>query len=239
MADSLITESHLDFYRRWHRLAGPYFAWQMAQFRPFLGRRVVDIGCGLGNFAVHLRDRDLYVGLDPDAELLAELKKIHADQNNIDVVQGDITDASICAKLKEKNPDSILCVNVLEHIADDDQAIQNMTAGLAVGGTLCLLVPAMPWLYGSLDRLDGHFRRYTKRSLTKILARHPLKLAELYYLNLVGALGWFVKGRLLRQQRHGDENYRIMNRLIPFLSAVENRFHAPFGLSLVAVLRKL
>jgi SAM-dependent methyltransferase len=146
---------------------------------------------------------------------------------------------NIGKELKRKNLDSIICVNVLEHIQNDRQAIQNMVSGLVDGGTLCLLVPAMSWLYGSLDTLDGHFRRYTKKSLLEICPHHSLKVEELYYFNFVGALGWLVKGRLLRRKRHEDENYRVMNFLIPFMSFVENHFPVPFGLSLVAVFRKI
>lgn len=231
-------ESRLDCYRRWHALAGPYFEWQLSQFTPFLGARVADVGCGIGNFCGYLLDRELYLGVDLDPELTLEQRGEFGRAANVEIVQGDITQDSCRELLLRRRIDSILCANVIEHIENDVQALHNMIASLPTGGTLCLLVPAMSWLYGTLDALDGHYRRYQKQMLHERLSRFPVDIVRLYYFNLVGALGWLLKGRVLKDTRHGEENYRAMNLLVPLVSRIERLCPPPFGLSLIAVARK-
>src|SRR5262249_37058975 len=197
-------ESRLDCYRRWHALAGPYFEWQLNQFTPYLGARIADGGGGIGNFCGYLLDRELYLGVDLAPDLTLEQRREFGLAANVEIAQGDITQESCRYLLASRRVDSILCVNVIEHIDNDVQALDNMIASLPSGGTLCLLVPAMSWLYGTLDALDGHYRRYRKQMLRERLSSFPVEIVRLYYFNLVGALGWFVKGRVLKETRHGE-----------------------------------
>lgn len=230
-------ESHLDFYRRWHRLSRPYIAWQFEQFRPYVGRRVADVGCGLGNFTHLLLDRKLVLGVDRDLELLEELRREHPS-SVVQTLSLDILAHDLAPALRERKVDTILCVNVLEHLADDRAATRNLLDGLPNGGYLCILVPAIPFLFGTLDTLDGHYRRYTRKTLHRALDHPDACLRTLYYFNLVGAFGWFLKGRILRQSTHADSNYTLMNRLLPVMRVVEHNIHPPFGMSLVAVIER-
>lgn len=231
-------ESRLEFYRRWHRLARPYFEWQFRQFEPYLGARVADVGCGVGNFGPFLRDRELYLGVDPDAQLTDELLREFGGSAAVEILNADVTAPETVECLRKKRVDSILCVNVIEHIEDDRAAVANMVEALPGGGHLCLLVPAGPWLFGSLDEADGHHRRYAKRRWQRALQRGPVDVLTVHHFNAFGALGWFVKGRLLRERRHADANFRGMNLLLPLLSRLEAAWAPPFGLSLIAVLRR-
>ncbi|HEX9548070.1 MAG TPA: methyltransferase domain-containing protein [Acidimicrobiales bacterium] len=231
-------ESRLEFYRRWHRLARPYFAWQFRQFARYVGRRVADVGCGVGNFQPFLQDRDLYLGVDPDKDLTDELLKEYGSSAAVEVLNADVTARETVEGLRARRIDSILCVNVIEHIDDDRAAVANMVEALPSGGHLCLLVPAGPWLFGSLDEADGHHRRYSKQQWRVTLGREPVDVLTVYYFNALGALGWFVKGRILREPRHADANFGGMNLLVPLLSRLEAAWPPPFGLSLIAVLRR-
>lgn len=237
MSATTPAESHLDFYRRWHRLSAPYIAWQFEQFRAFLGRRVADVGCGLGNFTHLLLDRDLVLGVDQDEELLADLRKENPALA-VQTLSMDILASGLASALRERAVDTVLCVNVLEHLADDRAAVRNLLDGLPVGGHLCVLVPAMPVLFGTLDTLDGHHRRYTRPTLTRALDHPDASLQVLYYFNLVGAFGWFLKGRIFRQPSHADNNFTVMNRILPAVRAMEGWIHPPWGMSLVAVVER-
>ncbi|MEY2536723.1 MAG: hypothetical protein QOG67_463 [Verrucomicrobiota bacterium] len=233
-----MTESHLEFYRRWHRLSKPYIQWQLAQFAPYLGRRIADVGCGLGNFTESLLDRDLYLGIDLDEELLAELMRNHQSDPQVQTMQIDLTSSDVPEKLRVHAIDTILCVNVIEHIEDDRRAVRNLVESLPAGGHLCLLVPALPFLYGSLDKLDGHYRRYTKKTLTERVRDLPVDVIRDYYFNMLGVPGWFLKGRVLKQKTHTDDNYRIMNALLPIVRPLELFCSPPIGMSVIGIYRR-
>jgi SAM-dependent methyltransferase len=230
-----MNESHLEFYRRWHRLSKPYIQWQLAQFRPYLGRRIADVGCGLGNFTEWLLDRDLYLGVDLDSELLGELASKYRTVPDVHTTQLDLTSPSVPAKLRDYGIDTILCVNVIEHIEDDRLALKHLVDSLPAGGHLCLLVPALPFLYGSLDELDGHYRRYTRTSLTDRVRHLPVKVIRSYYFNILGVPGFFFKGRVLKQKTYLNEDYKIMNALLPIVRPLERFCPPPIGMSLIGI----
>jgi SAM-dependent methyltransferase len=233
-----MSESHLDFYRRWHRLSKPYIQWQFRQFRPYLGRRIADVGCGLGNFTESLLDRDLYLGIDLDLELLGELKKDYGGNPRVHTTQLDLTSAAVPATLRKHAIDTILCVNVIEHIENDDVAVRHLMESLPLGGYLCLLVPALPFLYGSLDSLDGHYRRYTRKTLLKRVRDLPVDVVRLYYFNFVGVPGWLLKGRILKQKHHTNDNYAVMNAVLPLVEPLERLIPPPIGMSVIGIFRQ-
>lgn len=233
-----MTESHLEFYRRWHLLSKPYIAWQLEQFRPYLGKRVADVGCGLGNFTESLLDRDFYLGIDLDKELLAELSNKYGGSPKVKTLALDATSPGFPETLRSHGIDTIICANVIEHIENDRKAVENMIASLPPGGHLCILVPALQFLFGTLDTLDGHFRRYTKRSLTDRFQGQPVKLVSTFYFNLLGVPGWFVKGRILKQKTHTNDNYAIMNALLPVVKPLERLIPPPLGMSVIAICKR-
>lgn len=238
-----MTETHSEFYERWSAQARPYFAWQFAQFAPYVGRRVVDVGCGLGSFVEHFRGRgvELYRGVENDADLRKRFYERHRDPSVGLTAAVDATDPALAEELKRDRIDTAFSVNVLEHIERDDLALKSMIEGVAPGGHVCLLVPAHPFLYGTLDALDHHYRRYTKATLRDLVGRAGggfLEWVDLYYFNALAAFGWFLKGRVLKETKQADENYALMNAVLPFVSRAERLVRPPFGLSLVAILKR-
>jgi SAM-dependent methyltransferase len=236
-------ETHAEFYERWSAEAAPYFGWQFEQFRPYVGRRVADIGCGLGSFVdLFLKSGiERYLGVEPDPELRSRFAQRHRDPRAQLATTLDATDERLGAELRAASIDTAFSVNVLEHIERDDLALGNMIAGTASGGHVCLLVPAHPFLFGSLDALDGHYRRYTARSFRDLIQRAggaQVEVLKLYPFNLVAAFGWFLKGRILREKIAATENYTLMNAILPVVSRLERLRPPPFGLSLVAVLKR-
>ncbi len=238
-----MNETHAEFYERWSAAARPYFAWQFAQFAPFVGRRAADVGCGLGSFVEHFLAAGVerYLGVEPDPELRARFTQRHRDPRVRLARTGDATDPALAEEMRAAGIDTAFSVNVLEHIERDDLALARMIDGTAPGGTVCLLVPAHPFLYGTLDALDGHYRRYTKGSLRALVERAgagKVDWLRLHRFNALAALGWFVKGRVLKETAQADENYALMNAVLPLVSRAERLVRPPFGLSLIAVLRR-
>ena len=134
--------------------------------------------------------------------------------------------------------DTLICINVLEHIKNDKRVLSNLVDGVSSKGHVCVIVPAFSWLYGSLDALDKHYRRYSKEDLLRMTEDLKVIVSRCYYMNFPGGLGWFIKGRILKEKRHADINYTVTNMILPIVSFAESIIKPPFGLSLVAVLRK-
>jgi SAM-dependent methyltransferase len=133
--------------------------------------------------------------------------------------------------------DTIICLNVLEHVKRDDLVLQNFWTILKEGGHLILLVPAMKVLYGSIDRYLSHYRRYEFHELTEMVQRAGFHVESVRYLNLLGSLGWFINGRLLQRKSVPGIQSRLFDCLTPYLR-FEQEFNLPFGLSLIAISRK-
>lgn len=163
---------------------------------------------------------------------------IHKAENVRLAANGNICTTEAVDEMRASQLDTIICVNVLEHINNDKCALSNMIDGISRNGHICIIVPAFPCLYGSLDELDGHCRRYAKKDLLRLVKDKNAEVIKCYYLNFLGGLGWLIKGRVIREKRHGNENYTIINKLLPLISFVERIIKPPFGLSLVMVLKK-
>src|SRR5687767_11810698 len=168
-----------------------YNEWIFEQFEPFIGDRVLDVGCAIGNITKQFMDRERVVGLDVAPEFVDEMRARFGDRPNFRAELIDIADPAVLS-LAEERIDTIVCANVLEHVEDDARALAHMHELLVPGGRLLLLVPAFRFLFGTMDRADRHFRRYTKPEVHLRLDAAGFRMERLYYMNLVGTVGWFV-----------------------------------------------
>jgi SAM-dependent methyltransferase len=233
-------DSRLERYLAFDRVSRPYLEWQLETFRPYLGRRVLEVGCGVGSVLELLGPRERLFGLDVDAEILAAAVARFRGRSEFGFACLDAAHLSAADldRLRAERFDTLVSLNVLEHIEDDAAALRAFAALLPSGGTLALLVPAHPALYGPYDALDGHHRRYSRRALAARVEAAGFELVELRYHNAVGALGWLVQYKLLRRTIHGEGHIELMNRAVPLVRALERRLAPPFGLSVVAVGRR-
>lgn len=215
-------------------LINEYDSWLIEELRPFLGQRVLEVGCGLGNLLQHFTDRELAVGIEPESETVAEVKNKFINNKNLAVYQYSITDPAVLA-LQDMHFDSAVSLNVFEHIEDDELAIQHTAQLLNPGGLFVLIVPAHQWLYGAMDSSIGHYRRYTKAMAQQKLEQAGFQILQQKYLNMVGALGWFVNGRLLQRTVPPSGQLRMFNKIVPMIKTVEKVFSPPFGISLMTV----
>jgi SAM-dependent methyltransferase len=215
-----------------------YYRWVISQFAPFLGKRVIEVGAGIGTFSRTLLTYTALSELilvEPGANLFPLLQQRFSGEPRVKVVHGYFEDLEISAPA-----DSIVLVNVLEHIAADQALLDNAHKTLIPGGTLLLLVPAFSWMYGSLDEAFGHYRRYNKPSLTAKLQGAGFRIVHLAYLNVPGLIAWFLTGRVLRRKTLEPRYVRLYDRwIIPWLARMEGRWEPPFGQSLIAVARRV
>ncbi len=211
--------------------------WLYEEMEPHLGQRILEIGCGLGNFARHLTDRALYVGLEIDDDSICRFRADFAGYANVRALALDIGTPAY-AGLADYDFDTVFSLNVFEHIKDDARALRHAAAVLRPGGRLLLVVPAHGWLYGALDRSIGHHRRYDKVMAARLFEQASIAPVQMKYMNPLGALGWFVNGRLRAQATPPSGQLRLFDRLVPALKKIEKRVPMPFGISLLAVGRK-
>jgi SAM-dependent methyltransferase len=215
-----------------------YFAWQGRLVRRELGQRVVEVGCGVGNFTHMLLDREVVVALDIEVECVERLRARYPDQANLHTVVGEVTSSDVLA-LRSFHADSCVCLNVLEHIEDHHRALERMAAILEPGGVIILLVPAFPSLYGPIDRNLGHYRRYTRDSLRSVAQDSGMQIRKMRYINCVGFFGWWANARILRREVQSELHIKVFDRyVVPALSRAEEYIRPPFGQSLFAVLEK-
>jgi SAM-dependent methyltransferase len=213
-----------------------YNQWIFLKFRPFLGRRVLEIGSGIGNITKFLLDRELIIATDVEPKYLALLKNTFGKYKKFIIEHLDISGAEM-EHYRSYHIDSVICFNVLEHIEQDEKPLKKIFDLLEPEGRLLLLVPSHPWLYGSLDQHLGHHRRYGKRELKNKLEAVGFKIIFLTYFNRIGILGWFLNSKILRRKRLPSFQLRIYNFLVPLLK-LEKFFPLPFGISLLAVAEK-
>ena len=219
-------------------LARNYFAWQSRLVVPELGNRIVEVGCGIGNFTRFLLDRQAIYAVDIDPSCVERIRARYPNQPNLHMEVSEPGSPAF-ERLREFLPDSCVCLNVLEHIERDEEALRSMASVLVPGGVIVLLIPAFPGLYGPIDKNLCHYRRYTRPSIIRLAAATGLRLRKLRYLNAVGFFGWWANARLFRRSAQSPAQIKIFDRfVVPPLSRIERYVRPPFGQSLFAVLQK-
>jgi glycosyltransferase involved in cell wall biosynthesis len=213
-----------------------YNRWMFEQLAPWLGQRVLEIGAGIGNLTRYLLGRELVLATDLNPRYLRILGNTFERHTRVEVASLDLG-AFDPAPLAERRLDTILCLNVLEHVEDDRGALRRLRATLAPGGRLLLLVPAHQALYGAIDRAIHHHRRYERNGLVALLEATGFQVEHTGFFNRLGVVGWYVNSVLLGRTRVPAIQLGVQNALVPLLR-VERKLGLPFGLSLIAVARR-
>jgi SAM-dependent methyltransferase len=209
--------------------------WMYQQFAPFVNGEVVEIGAGIGTFSEQLLVHPGVTGLvlvEPERACIEILTNTFENDPRVTVVRETLPD-SPALRARTGEIDFLLCQNVLEHIEQDGPAVQAMADTLRPGGHITLLVPAHPRLYGNLDRLYGHHRRYTRERLRSVVDGTGLELDDLYSFNLLGVLGWWLN-RYRRSPGISRGSLRVYEALLALWQPIEHRRRPPWGLSLIA-----
>lgn len=214
-----------------------YNRWIYDQFAAALGPRILEVGSGTGNITQFLlAGHRAVVATDVLPKYRQEIATRFAEQPNLQIRSFDL-DRVAPAEFLAQPFDTVVCLNVLEHIEDDCFALRQMREVLNVGGRLALLVPAHQFLYGAFDEAVGHFRRYSKNALRTRLQEAGFTVQSLKFFNVAATLPWFINGRLLRRAYLPNEQVNLANALVPLLK-LEKVFGPPFGISLIAIAQK-
>lgn len=202
--------------------------------KPYLGEHPIEIGTGLGDYALEwIPVVEKYTATDADPALFDGLKKVMAGYPSVTVRQ-------LLLPTQERADHSCLvCYNVLEHIDDDVGALQSMARLVRPQGYIVLVCPAFPFAMSPVDVATGHVRRYTKRSMTRALTAAGLEVVSVRYANSVGLILYYAFTSLLRKQPSTGGTMIFYDRLVvPMVRALETMIRRPpFGQSVVAVAR--
>jgi SAM-dependent methyltransferase len=212
-----------------------YNAWLGAQFRPWLGRRVLEVGAGIGTMTAQLAEgRELLVALEMDAFYVERLRNRFRGSPHVRPVLSGVEQAD-WARLRGEGFDSVVMSNVLEHIEDDVGALRNLRSVLPDGGRLVLFVPALQAVFGGLDEAVGHHRRYEAPQLRAAMEAGGFEVEHLQWMNLVGIPGWYLNSRLLGRRVMPPLQLRLFDAVAPWLARAESHVQLPIGLGLFAV----
>lgn len=210
--------------------------WMGDAVRPHLGARVLELGAGIGNMTRTLCPRDRYTASDVNPLHLDYLRSTFLHRPYLDVRKIDLADPADFAGLAGSY-DTVVCLNVLEHVQDEAGALANMRTALAPGGRAVILVPQNPKLYGTLDEVLEHVRRYTRPSLEDALRKAGFEIERIYDFNRATTPGWWWNGKVLRRRHFGRVQLKLFNSTVWLLRRIDGLF--PWhGVSLVAVARR-
>jgi glycosyltransferase involved in cell wall biosynthesis len=216
----------------------PYNRWLADRFRAALGARVLEIGAGFGNMTRQFTDRELVVASDLDPVALEYLRGTFRGEARVRVASYRFPlDEVERQEIRSLRLDTVVCLNVLEHIENDAATLADFHAVLPPGGRLVLIVPALSRLYGTLDEHLHHFRRYEKAELESKVRDAGFALEDCRFLNRPGILGWYINGKILRRRVLPSGQLAAFRLLLPLLRR-EEKSPPSSGMSLLAIARK-
>ena len=208
-----------------------YHRWLYQMAHPWIGREILEVGSGLGTMTRHLLGHGRVTASDISTQCLGELRRSFGENPNVEVRYLDISRNSIP---EAEIYDTIVCLNVLEHIGDDRGALHNMHRLLRPGGRLILLVPANPRLFCEIDRGVGHHRRYEMEDLLTKMQESGFRAIHRRHHNPLGAVGWWLKGKVLGRRTLAAHDVGGFDLLLP-LAKLQDRVETRFALSILAV----
>jgi SAM-dependent methyltransferase len=215
-----------------------YQGWMYRKIAPYLGNRILEVGAGIGNFTRLLLDREFLVPTDISQLCVNQLKQRLGDDLHVQPKLLDLGNPGDHDWTKH-GFDTIVCLNVLEHVEDHAAALRFMHSVLVPGGRAVILVPAFQFLYGTIDAKIGHFRRYTRSELLPRMREAGFVVEHSFYMNVIGMAGWFWNNRVRRIKDEDAGQIVVFDRFIaPWAEPLERLIPPPFGLSLIAIGRK-
>jgi SAM-dependent methyltransferase len=199
-----------------HALSGaPRFnRWMADTIRPYVGQRVLEIGSGIGNLSrALLPGRKRYLATDLNQEYLGRLSSRFTHRLNLEAHRCDLTNPLDFAPFAN-SMDTVICLNVLEHIEDDSLGLANIYSVLDRGGRALVLVPEGQSVFGTIDVALGHLRRYSEAELRKKMESAGFQVERILRFNRVSRLPWYVSGRVLKRTSLDWNQMQIYDRFV-------------------------
>lgn len=207
--------------------------WMGETLRPFIGDRVLEIGAGIGNLTNQFIPRELYIASDINPNYLHYLRSYSFGKPYLRIMEVDAQDPEDFRGLEEQF-DTVIMLNVLEHLNDAPQALANLWSALQPGGKAIVLVPQHPGLYGTLDEALEHHLRYTTSGFEQVLKDAGFHIEQMFDFNRFSAPGWWLNGKVLRRRKFSRVQLKMIDLMMPVIKRVD-RLLPWGGVSLVAI----
>jgi 2-polyprenyl-3-methyl-5-hydroxy-6-metoxy-1,4-benzoquinol methylase len=229
---SLQVISHADRFNRW----------MFETIVPFAAGNILEIGSGIGNLSRYFLEHNYHITLSDIDPVYTNI--LHQQFSRFPNLQGimqiDLQHKNFqleYASLKESF-NTVFYLNVLEHLRDDKLAVKNSLYLLKPGGTLIILVPAYPILYSRMDKALHHVKRYTKKSLNKLLSDNGTTIKKSFYFNAIGIIAWLY-GKLLRLETVPKKEMNFFDKLVPTSKFLDSLLMKKMGLSVISIAQKM
>ena len=210
-----------------------YRSYQHDLVKPHVGRSLLEVGSGLGHFSGMFEGSLEYLVVsDSDPYCIGELTQRYAGRSDVEVLT-----LSLPGEIKiNRKVDTVVMMNVLEHIADDTQALRDLAACLTPGGRIVIWVPGYMQLYGDFDRLVGHVTRYTPATLRRSVEAAGLHVEVCKPVNLIGGIAWWLMVRVSGVGHASPKLASIYDMtVVPVTRTLERLFRPPFGQTVFCV----
>jgi len=222
--------------------AGNFNRWMYQTIKPYCSGNVLEIGSGIGNISTYFLNDNFDISLsDLSTGYFKILENKFSGYPNLkDLFTFDFAEKN----LEQNYPhligkyDTIFALNVLEHVPDHEQSIKNCLSLLKPGGKLVILVPAFQSLFNKFDVALEHQRRYTPKTLKKVMAIPGFRIVRTQFFNVMGILGWYVSGKLMQKETIPGGQMRLYDQLVPLWKLVDWFLRPLLGLSVICVVQK-
>lgn len=213
-----------------------YHNWIYENIETELGNKIAEIGSGVGNFTEFLlrNDHARIDAYEPCAKM--HLKNKFSKNPRVNCINSNF---ELVSKSCDYKYDSVIFINVLEHIQQDLDAIKNAYNITRPGGKLIIFVPALQFLYSKFDRSIGHYRRYQKSELTKLVQNASFKIMSCEYFDSIGIVPWFVFMKVMRQGLSSRNTFTYDTFVVPWLKILEKKISPPLGKNLLLIAYKV
>ena len=215
-----------------------YHRWILEEIFPYLGPKTAEIGAGMGNFSEFLLESnniEQMFSYEPDKDMFEILQDKFANNPRIETINDFFSAQSVT----DKKLDSVVLINVLEHIEKDERALSEINSTMTDNGHLLIFVPALQKLFSETDRVLGHFRRYQKAELRAKVESAGFKIKKLEYFDFTGIFPWFFVVRVLKKDPLVSANVDLYDKLaIPIIKRFEKVFSPPIGKNLILIAQK-
>ena len=220
-------------------LAENYRRWQFEIVAPFVSGTVLEVGGGIGNFTTDLAGiANSVVSIEPNEYCFKQLVEKTRDLKNVATHRATVESLDHKIALAQ-HMDTVILMNVLEHIQDDKAVLAKLRQCLKPTGRIVVLVPAGQWAFGSTDERLGHYRRYSKKYSRKLIASLGMEIEKVRYYNFIGIGAWWWNAKFAKRQNQSNAQIKLFDKvLVPIISRFEKFLSPPVGQSLLLVARK-